>query len=120
MRETCMNARRSRSFQGLRYLGQRASSIAHIVDYQTTPAFDVAHYIHYFGDVWLLATLIAQRQFGIQSFRVRAGPLCAARIGRNYGHVRKTISLVMTDQNRSRVQMVERNIKEPLDLRRVQ
>jgi hypothetical protein len=120
MREACVDAFRARFFQCFRDLRDRPAGVAHVVDYQAVTALHVADDVHDFGLVRLVAALIAQSQFRIQPLRVSAGSFRPARIRRDDGQIRHRILLVVPNHHRRCVQVIHRNIKEPLNLRGVQ
>jgi hypothetical protein len=59
VRETSVNARRAAFVQGVGDFANRAARIAHIVNYQTIFALNVADDVHHFGDVRPFAPLVA-------------------------------------------------------------
>src|SRR6266498_3979273 len=105
---------------------ERARAYAKRLDAELAPCdkrrekANVADDVHHLGYVRFLAPLIAQCQFCIQSFGVCTRPFGAASVRRNHRQVRQRILLIVTNHDRRGVKVVNRNIKEPLDLRGMQ
>src|SRR6185503_12770568 len=120
MREARMYSFSTRVFQRARDLRQRPAGVAHVVNYQTIAATNIADNVHDFGYVSLFTTLITKCEFGIEPLRVSSSALSAARVRSHYRQVRQRMFLIVADKNRCSIQVVHRNIKEALDLRSVQ
>src|SRR5437764_2905683 len=118
--EACVYARGSGGGQSLGHLRERSARIAHVIDNQTATAFYVADDVHYLGHIGLIAALITQRQLSIEPLCVSSSAFGASRVGRHDCQVRESMFLVMANEYRRRVQVIHRNIKEPLNLRRMQ
>ena len=120
MSEAGINVVRSIVMQGFGDLADGAAGITHIVDDQAILAPHLTDDVHHLGDVCPLATLINQRQTGIEPLRVSTGTLGPAGIRSDHDHVFDRIAAEVVHNDRSGIQVVNRNIKEPLDLRSVQ
>ena len=120
MRATRINRARAILDQRLRHLHQRSRRIDQVVNDQASRPVDVADHVHHFRHVHLDAPLIDDGQRRVHLLRKEARPFHAARVRRNHRQVRQIQLPEIIHQHRRREQVVHRNIKKSLQLRRVQ
>src|SRR4029078_8310948 len=111
MREARVYSFRTRFPQCARNFCQRTTRVAHVVDDQTIAPANVTNDIHHLGDVGLLATLVAEREFCVEWFRVGASTFSPACIRSNDGQVRQWMIRIGADKYRRGIKLVDRNIK---------
>jgi hypothetical protein len=103
-----------------RRLHQRTGRVDQVIDDQTGAAVHIADDVHDFGHVHFHAALVDDGQSGIHLFGEESGALHAAGIRRYHRKVRQIQILEVADQHGRAEQVIHRDIKEPLQLRRMQ
>jgi len=98
----------------------RAGRIDDVVLQDARASLDVADHVHHFGRAVLGAALVHHRKLGVEPLRVGTRPLRAARVRRHNRQVLHLQARAVLDDDRRREQMIDRDIKEPLNLRLVQ
>ena len=83
-------------------------------------AANIADNVHHFGNVRLLAALVAKSEFRVEPLGISASALGAAGVRRDDRQIRQRMLLKITDKDRRGIKVVHRNIKEALNLRGVQ
>ena len=120
MRKNGKDLVRTGLVQCLGNLADGTARVAHVVDDQAVLAADITDDVHHVGLVSPLATLVAKSQSRPKAFRVCACPLGSAGIGCDNYQVLDRVGLEILDHDRGGVKVVNRNVKKPLYLRRVQ
>ena len=101
---------------------QGAGGFGHVVDQQDVAALDLADDVHGLDPGGADAVLGDDGEFGAEGIGIGAGHLDAADIGRDDGQVggvRMALAEV-ADEHGLGVEVIDRDVEEPLDLRRVE
>jgi hypothetical protein len=106
--------------QHLGGLHERAGGVDHVVHDHAVAAVDVADDVHHFGDVGLRTALVDDGQVAAELLGQRAGAHHAADVGRHDHEVLVVLRLHVGQQHRRRVDVVDRDVEEALDLVGVQ
>jgi hypothetical protein len=101
-------------------LAQRAGGVDHVVHDDAGAAVDFADDVHHFGDVGLRTALVDDRQVAFEALGQRAGAHHAADVGRDDHQVFVILLPDVVEQDRQRVDVVDRDVEEALDLLGVQ
>ena len=96
-------------------LGDRPGRVDDVVLDDARAPVDVADDVHHLRRPIVRAPLVDHRQLAAEALRIRARPFGAARVGRDQRQPRRLETRQMVDDHRRRKQMVDRNVKEPLN-----
>ena len=100
-------------------LDQRAGGVDDVVEDEAGAAADVADDIHHFSDVDVGAALVDDRQRHFKLLGEEAGALHAAGVRRDDGEVGQLEVAEVADQDRAGEEVIDRDVEETLNLRRV-
>lgn len=92
-----------------------ACRVDHVVDNHGALPFDIADDMHSRGLIWFVAALVDDGQTGPDALGVGTCTFHSARIRRYHDHVLSRLTY-MIQQDRLREQVIDRDIKEPLNL----
>ena len=101
-------------------LGDRPGGIDHVVRQQAILALHLADHVHHLGHVRGGAALVDDRERGVQALGKAAGHLRRTHVGGDDDEILQLLLAVMRGEDRRRVQMVHRDVEEPLQLMRVE
>src|SRR5690606_25845934 len=101
-------------------LGECACGVDDVIHQDDVSAFHVSDYGHAVDLVSLLAMLIADHHFSIEVLGIPAGPVHAAHIRRCNGKVWEFQRFDIRYKERRWLEVVDRKVEEPLDLRCMQ
>src|SRR6266545_2040355 len=105
--------------QRVRRLRQGAGRVDHVVEEHRDLALHLADDVHDLGDVRLRAPLVDDAERGAEPLRIGARALDAARVGRDDDDVLRVAVEALAhvlEQHRGRIEVVERDREEALDL----
>ena len=108
----------SRFHQSHRGVAQRPGGVDDVVEEDAASPIDVANYIHNLRDARAFATLIDDDEIGVETASNVPGAQHAADIGRDDDQV--PLGQAFADvlhQHRRGVEVIDRDVEEPLDLR---
>ena len=115
-----MDALRALRLQELRRRAQRAARRRHVVDHHHIAALHVAHHGERVHVAVAHALLGDDGEIRAELAAVAVGRLRAARIGRDHDGLLEAAGPDVLEDHRLRMEMVERNVEEALDLVRVE
>ena len=96
---------------------ERAGGVDHVVDDDRDAPVDVADDLHLGDLVRPDAALVDDGQVGVEALRERARALDAAGVGRDDGDVAAADPVAQVlEQDRRRVDVIDRDVEEALDL----
>ena len=111
---------RARVLDRLGGRAQRAGGVDHVVDDDGVASLDVADDVHDLADVGRRPALVDDRQAGAEALRVGARALDAAGVGRDDDRLLREALRRSSIRTGMRVQMIDRDVEEALDLAGVQ
>src|SRR6185437_12993315 len=85
-------------------------------DQETIPVTDLSNDVDDFGHVGLWSSLVDYREGGVEPLCETAGHLRAANVGRDDDRIQQLLLSVVCGKHRRGVEMVDRNVEEPLKL----
>jgi len=102
----------------VRRIRERARGVDDVVDDHGLLAANVTDDVHDLGDVWRGTPLVDDRETGAEALRECAGALDATGIGRHHDRLvaAEAEHAELLDQHGHRVEVVERDVEEALDL----
>lgn len=109
-----------RRWRRRRNFADRSARIAHIVDNETILASHVTDNIHHVGLIRPFAAFVAKSEAGIEAFRICPSAFGTAGVGCDDDQILDRILTKIFDYDRGGIQVIDRNIKKPLYLGRVQ
>src|SRR6187399_1628112 len=103
-------------FQRHRRLLNRPRGVDDVVLQDARAPGDVTDHVHHFRRPVVGTPLVDDGQLGVQALRIGAGALGATGIRRDDGQIRVMQPRAVVDNHRRRKEVIDGNIKEPLDL----
>src|SRR5262245_27134808 len=117
MRATTYNSTGALFLEGFRRHRQCPLGVTHVVDANSDAVLDFADYVHFRHYIGSDATLVDDRQRGVQSSRDRARALDSAGIRRdNRDLVIIKLLFQMLEQDRGSIDVIHWDIEKTLDL----
>jgi hypothetical protein len=101
-------------------VGERAGGVDHVVEEHAVAALHVADDVHHLGDVGALAALVDDGEGGVEALGVGARALHPARVGRHHHRLVEVERAELVEQHGHRVEVVDGDVEEALDLPGVQ
>jgi hypothetical protein len=102
--------------EGPRCLGDRARRIDHVIGDETIPIGDLAHHVQHFGDIRRGAALVDDREGGVEPLREPSGHLRRSDVGSDDHEVLQLLLAVVRREHRRRVEVIDGDVEEPLQL----
>ena len=116
MRRAHVHVLRAHLLERARGFRHGAGRVDHVVDEDAVEAFDFTDNVHDFRYVRRRAPLVDDRQRGVQAFRESARHLRGADIGRDDGDFAQVLLAIMGREHRHRVEMIDGDVEESLEL----
>ena len=116
MRRAHVHVLRAHLLERARGFRHGAGRVDHVVDEDAVEAFDFTDNVHDFRYVRRGAPLVDDRQRGVQAFRESARHLRGADIGRDDGDFAQVLLAIMGREHRHRVEMIDGDVEESLEL----
>src|SRR5580704_5300003 len=110
----------SRIEQSLRRLDQRACSVDDVVDDQARSSLHIADHVHHLSHVQIRAPLVHDGQRSLHLGREKPRPFHSARVRRNHRKIGQVQLPEVAHHHRAGEHVIDRDIKESLNLRRMQ
>ena len=100
-----------------RRLRNRARRVDDVVLDDAGPPFDITDDVHHFRGAILASAFVDDRELAVETLGVGAGAFGPSRVRRQQRQLRRVEPREVVDDDRRRKQVVNRNVKEPLNLR---